>query len=70
MIPIRAMAEHQVNMPLPITVSKYNAIAHLTYVSAFTDLIEPYLVLRSGDLNVRLARVSVVSALNVQGAVP
>jgi hypothetical protein len=43
MIPITAMAEHQANRPLPITVSKYNAIAHLTYISAFTDLIEPYL---------------------------
>jgi hypothetical protein len=43
MIPIRAMAEHWVNMPLPITVSEYNAIAHLTYVSAFTDLVKPYL---------------------------
>jgi hypothetical protein len=43
MIPIIAMAEHQVNLPLPITVGKYNAIAHLTYISAFTNLIEPYL---------------------------
>jgi hypothetical protein len=43
MIPITAMAEHQANLPLPITVGKYNAIAHLTYISAFTDLIKPYL---------------------------
>jgi hypothetical protein len=37
------MSEHQVDMPLPITVSEYNTIAHLMYISAFTDLIEPYL---------------------------
>jgi hypothetical protein len=43
MIPITTMAEHQVGMALPITVAEYNAIAHLTYISAFTDLIEPYL---------------------------
>jgi hypothetical protein len=43
MIPITAMAEHQANLPLPITVGEYNAIAHLMYVSTFTDLIEPYL---------------------------
>jgi hypothetical protein len=43
MIPINAMAEHQADHPLPVTVGKYNAIAHLTYISAFTDLIEPYL---------------------------
>jgi hypothetical protein len=43
MIPITAMAEHQVDRPIPITVGEYNAIAHLTYISALTDLIEPYL---------------------------
>jgi hypothetical protein len=43
MNPIETMAEHSANLPLPITVGEYNAIAHLTYVSAFTDLIEPYL---------------------------
>jgi hypothetical protein len=43
MIPITAMAEHQPSLPLPITVGEYNTIAHLTYISAFTDLIEPYL---------------------------
>jgi hypothetical protein len=43
MVPIHAMAEHQADLPLPVTVSEYNAIAHLTYISAFTDLIEPYL---------------------------
>jgi hypothetical protein len=43
MIPIETMAEHSANLPLPITVGKYNAITHLTYISAFTDLIEPYL---------------------------
>jgi hypothetical protein len=43
MIVIETMAEHQVSLPLPITVEEYNAIAHLTYISALTDLIEPYL---------------------------
>jgi hypothetical protein len=43
MVAIETMAEHQVNLPLPITVGEYNAIAHLTYISALTDLIEPYL---------------------------
>jgi hypothetical protein len=43
MIPIHTMAKHRVDLPLPVTVSEYNAIAHLTYISAFTDLIEPYL---------------------------
>jgi hypothetical protein len=43
MIPITTMAEHQANLPLPVTVGEYNAIAHLTYISTFTDLIEPYL---------------------------
>jgi hypothetical protein len=43
MIPIHAMAEHQADLPLPVTVSEYNAIAHLTYISALTDIIEPYL---------------------------
>jgi hypothetical protein len=37
------MAEHQVDLPLPITIGEYNAIAHLTYISAFTDLIQLYL---------------------------
>jgi hypothetical protein len=43
MIPIETMAKHQANLPLPITVEEYNAIAHLTYILAFTDLIELYL---------------------------
>jgi hypothetical protein len=43
MIPIETMAEHQASLPLPVTIGEYNAIAHLTYISAFTDLIEPYL---------------------------
>jgi hypothetical protein len=44
MIPITTMSEHSADLPLPITVGEYNAIAHLTYISVFTDLIEPYLV--------------------------
>jgi hypothetical protein len=44
MLPIETMAEHWANLPLPITVEEYNTIAHLTYILAFTDLIEPYLV--------------------------
>jgi hypothetical protein len=43
-IPITTMSKHHVDLPLPITVGEYNAIAHLTYISAFTDLIETYLV--------------------------
>jgi hypothetical protein len=43
MIPIETMAEHQASLPLPITVEEYNTITHLTYILAFTDLIEPYL---------------------------
>jgi hypothetical protein len=43
MIPIKTMAEHSADLPLPITIGEYNAIAHLTYISAFTDLIESYL---------------------------
>jgi hypothetical protein len=43
-IPITTMSEHHANIPLPITVGEYNAIAHLSYISAFTDLIKPYLV--------------------------
>jgi hypothetical protein len=43
MIPIEAMAEHRASLPLPITIGEYNTITHLTYISAFTDLIEPYL---------------------------
>jgi hypothetical protein len=42
-IPIETMAEHAANLPLPITVGEYNTITHLTYISAFTDLIEPYI---------------------------
>jgi hypothetical protein len=43
MIPIETMAKHRASLPLPITIGEYNAIAHLTYILAFTDLIEPYL---------------------------
>ena len=43
MISITAMSNADVTRPLPITNGKYNCIAHLTYVSAFTDKIEPYL---------------------------
>ena len=41
---IKAMAEHDVSVPLPITHQEYNHIAHLTYISSFTDDIAPYLV--------------------------
>jgi hypothetical protein len=43
MIPITMMSKHNACLPLSITVGKYNAIAHLTYISAFTDLIEQYI---------------------------
>ena len=39
---IKAMAEHDESVPLPITHQEYNRIAHLTYISSFTDAIEPY----------------------------
>ena len=41
---IRAMANHNDSIPLPITNQEYNRIAHLTYISSFTDAIEPYLI--------------------------
>ena len=41
---IKAMAEHNKSVPLPITHQEYNHIAHLTYISSFTDTIEPYLI--------------------------
>ena len=43
MISITAMSNAEVGRPLPITNGEYNRIAHLTYVSAFTDKIAPYL---------------------------
>ena len=39
---IKAMAEHDASVPLPITHQEYNRIAHLTYISSFTDDIAPY----------------------------
>ena len=41
---IRAMAKYNESVPLPITHQEYNCIAHLTYISSFTDAIEPYLI--------------------------
>jgi hypothetical protein len=43
MVPIQAMSEHSIDLPLPITLGEYNAITHLTYITAFTDHIEPYI---------------------------
>jgi hypothetical protein len=43
MVPIQAISEHSIDLPLPITLSEYNAITHLTYITAFTDHIEPYI---------------------------
>jgi hypothetical protein len=43
MVSIQAISEHSVDLPLPITLGEYNAIAHLTYISAFTNIIEPYI---------------------------
>ena len=43
MISITAMSNTDATHPLPITNGEYNRIAHLTYVSAFIDKIEPYL---------------------------
>ena len=43
MISIMAMSDTDTTCPLSITNGKYNCIAHLTYISAFIDKIEPYL---------------------------
>ena len=40
---IRAMAKHDSSVPLPITHREFNRIAHLTYITSFTDAIEPYI---------------------------
>ena len=40
---IKAMARHDESVPLPITHQEYNRIAHLTYISSFTDAIKPYI---------------------------
>ena len=42
-ISITAMSNADATRPLPITNSEYNCIAHLMYMSAFTDKIKPYL---------------------------
>ena len=42
-ISITAMSNADATRPLPITNGEYNRIAHLTYMSAFTDKIEPNL---------------------------
>ena len=41
---IKAMAEHNESVPLPITYQEYNCITHLTYISSFTDAIKPYTI--------------------------
>ena len=41
---IKAMAEHDESVPLSITHQEYNCIAHLTYISSFTDAIELYII--------------------------
>ena len=43
MVSIIAMSNTNTTKPLPITNGKYNCIAHLTYMPAFTDKIKPYL---------------------------
>jgi hypothetical protein len=43
MVSIQAMSKHSADTPLPITLGEYNAIAHLTYIPTFTDLIKPYI---------------------------
>ena len=43
MISIMAMSDTDTTCPLSITNGKYNCIAHLTYISAFIDKIEPCL---------------------------
>ena len=41
---IKVMAEHNKSVPLSITHQEYNCIAHLTYISSFTDAIKPYFI--------------------------
>ena len=68
MISITAMSNADVSRPLPITNSEYNRIAHLTYVSAFTDKIEPYLkdaVQESGPPPTLLQRMTTPSHISV-----
>jgi hypothetical protein len=48
-VPIQAMSEHSIDLPLPITLGKYNAITHLTYIPTFTDLIEPYIIVMTEE---------------------
>jgi hypothetical protein len=43
MVSVTAMANVKVTDPLPITNGEYNAIAHLSYISAFTNCIKPYI---------------------------
>ena len=68
MISITAMSNADVNRPLPITNGEYNRIVHLTYVSAFTDKIEPYLedaVQEIGPPPTLLQRISTPSHISV-----
>ena len=68
MISITAMSNADATRPLPITNGKYNRIAHLTYVSAFTDKIKPYLedaVREIGPPPTLLQRISTPSHISV-----
>ena len=63
---IKVMAEHNKSVPLPITHQEYNCITHLTYISSFTDAIEPYLIenKRPKTLLERLTTPSHISVSN------
>ena len=68
MISITAMSNTDATRPLPITNGEYNRIAHLTYVSAFIDKIEPYLedaVQKVGPPPTLLQRISTPSHVSV-----
>ena len=68
MISITAMSNADATRPLPITNGEYNHIAHLTYVSAFTDKIEPYLedaIQEIGPPPTLLQRISTPSHISV-----
>jgi hypothetical protein len=62
MVPIQAMSKHNIDLPLPITLGEYNAIAHLTYIMDFTDRIEPYVDVKALRLNVAMCTSRVVTS--------
>ena len=62
---IKAMAEHDGSVPLPITHQEYNCIAHLTYIPSFTDLIDLYYTRNEEKLKTLLKRLTTPSHISV-----